>query len=313
MRPGPLTVLGIVDHAVEAARRHPRFVLSTIVAGSLPLAMGAVAGIHVIRTRNLDLLELLLGSAGLALLTVLRAVGWGAGVIGLQGFLEEESPRPGDAWRRAFARAPQLFVTHARPLMWTLFAVLACLGPLALAGLSTNPGSFFASAAVTLAACTVGAFVAVFATAFVSRRVLALPIAATSSLDAGAAIGRSLELVRGQTIRAVSLQTYLAVLHLIVWFTLALSVPWGLDFAEILTGYSFVELKGILTWRDASYLAFQGAVSFLIMDPVRCLCIGYFHQDGETRRSGADLKAQLEKFQSKPAAALEPEEAGWRG
>jgi hypothetical protein len=309
MRPGPLTVLGIVDHAVEAARRHPRFVLCTIVAGSLPLALGAAAGVHFIRTRNLNVMEVGLGAGFLALLTIPRALGWGAGVIGLQGFLDDAPARPSDAWRRAFARAPHLFVTHARPLMWILFAVLVCLGPLALAGLSSNPGSFFASAALTLAACTIGAFVAVFATTFVSRRVLALPIAATGTLDAGASIRRSLELVRGQTIRAVSLQTYLAVLQIIVWLTLVQSIPWGLEFAEILTGYSFVELKGILTYKDASYLAFQGAVSFLIMDPVRCLCLGYFHQDGETRRSGADLGANLEKFMANPDAVLEAEEA----
>ena len=311
MRPGPLTVLGIVDHAVETARRHPKFVFSTIVSGSLPLAMGAAAGVHLIRIRDLDTLGTLVGAAVLALLTVPRALGWGAGVVGLQGILDDTPVPPSAAWRAAWARGPQLFVAHVRPLIWILFALLATAGPLAIAGLSTNPYRFLASTGVALFGSLLGALVAVFATAFVSRRVLALPLVATGALGANAAFKRSLELVRGQTVRAVSLQTYLAGLQVIVWFTLLQSVPWALDFAEILSGYSFVELKGVLKYEDPSYFAFTGAVAFLIMDPVRCLSIGYFHQDGETRRSGADLKAQLERMPSSPA--LQPEEAGWRG
>lgn len=313
MRPGPLTVLGIVDHAVETARRHPKFVASTIVAGSLPLAMGAAAGVHLLRTQDLDALGTLAGAAALALLTLPRALGWGAGVVGLQSLLDDAPVPPPAAWRAAWARGPQLFVTHARPLVWSLFAFLATVGPLTIAGLSANPQSFFASTGMAIVASLMGSLVAVFATAFVCRRVLALPIAATGALGASAAVKRSLELVRGQTIRAVSLQTYLGGLQLIVWFTLNQSIPWALEFAEILTGHTFLELKGALSYGDPSYLAFTGAIAFLIMEPVRCLSIGYFHQDGETRRSGADLKAQLERMPSSPAAALQPEEAGWRG
>jgi hypothetical protein len=312
MRPGPLTVLGIVDHAVDTARRHPRFVLSTIAAGSLPLALGGAVAVHLVRMSGADLLGTLAGAAFLALLVIPRAVGWGACVIGLKGILDEEPVAPWAAWRGAFVKAPQLYAVHAAPLFWSLLGLLAVLGPLTLAILASNVESIFKSVGVTIAASTAGSFITVFAAMFVSRRTLALPVAAVTGLGPGPSLRRSIELSRGQTIRIVSLQLFLAVLQVLVWITLVQSAPFALGAAEILTGHSFLEVRGALTIGDPSYLAFQAAIAFLIMDPIRCLSVGYFHQDGETRRSGADLKARLERL-SPPAAAPQPEEAGWRG
>lgn len=313
MRPGPLTVLGIVDHAVDTARRQTLFALSTIVAGSLPLALAAALAVHLVKTTGAEARELLAGSAVLALLTLPRAIGWGAGIVGLQGYLDDQPIPARRAWRAALSRWPVLFTVHAGPLFWTLLGLFATLAPLALAVLAADVESPFRSVAVTLAASAAGSMLGIVAVIVVSRRALALPVAATRRVSSRDAMRRSLDLSRGRTIRLVALQTYLAILQLIVWFTLVQAPGWALDIGEILTGYAFVELRGALAATDASYLAFQGAVAFLIVEPVRCWCAGYFHQDSETRRSGVDLKARLELMMPAPDEPVAAEKTGWRG
>ncbi|HEY3227202.1 MAG TPA: hypothetical protein VGK61_09445 [Planctomycetota bacterium] len=313
MRPGPLTVLGIVDHSIELARRHPRFVLTTIVAGSLPLALGGAVAIHLIRTWGPDPVAILAGAAILAALAVPRAIGWGAGLRGLQAILDDEPVDPPALLRQALARAPRLYAAQAWPFMWALFGTLLAAGPVVIGIFASNPQRFFASMGLALAGSTAGTLAAGFVGVYVARRVLAVPIAATDPTGAGSPLRKSAELVRGQTPRAMMLLTCLALFQILVWITLVELAPWGLELAEMLTGFSFLELRGVLTFRDPSYLAFQGALAFLAMEPVRCLCAGLFHSDGETRRGGADLMARLRRRAPVPAGAPREGEAAWRG
>lgn len=313
MRPGPLTVLGIVDLAIELARRHPRFILTTIVAGSLPLALGGAVAVHLVRTWGPDPAAILAGAMVLAALAAPRAIGWGAGMRGLQAVLDDDPVDPPALLRQALARGPHLYAAQAWPLLWTLFGILITAGPVAMAIFASNFQRFFASTGLALAGSIAGTLVAGFVGVYVGRRILAVPIAATEPLGAGRSLKKSADLVRGQTARAMMLLAYLAVLQLLVWITLVMLVPLGLDLAEILTGFSFLELRGVFTARDPSYLAFQGALAFLAMEPVRCLCAGLFHSDGETRRGGADLMARLRRRSPEPAAARREGEAAWRG
>jgi len=313
MRPGPLTVLGIVDHAIELARRHPKFVLTTIVAGSLPLALGCALAIHLVRLKGPDPAALLAGAAVLAALAVPRAVGWGAGLRGLQAILDDEPIDPPALMKEAFARAPRLYSAQAWPVMWTLLGILLAAGPVLIGIFSSNIARLFATTGLVLAGSTLGTLVAAFVALYVSRCILGVPVAATDPPGAGSALRKSAELVRGQTPRAMLLLTCLALFQIMVWITLVEVVPWGLELAEILTGYSFLELRGVLTYRDSSYLAFQGALAFLAMEPLRCLCYGLFHSDGETRRGGADLMARLRRRAPAAAGAPREGETAWRG
>jgi len=313
MRPGPLTVLGIVDHAIALARRHPRFVLTTIVAGSLPLALGGAVAFHFARTGASGAVTILAGAAALAALAAVRAVGWGAGVRGLQAVLDDEAVDPPALLRQALARAPHLFAAQAWPLAWSLLGLLLATGPVVLGIFASNLQNFFASTGVALVGAITGTVAACFVGVYVGRRMLALPIAAIEPLGAGRALKKSAELVRGQTARAMMLQAYLVVLQLLAWFTLVLFVPLGLQLAEILTGNSLMEMRAVFTYGDPSYIVFQGALAFLALEPIRCLCVGLFHSDGETRRGGADLMARLRRRSPDPARARREGEAAWRG
>ena len=313
MRPGPLTILGIVDHAIELARRHPRFILTTVVAGSLPLALGCAVAVHLVRLWGPDPAAIGVGAAVLAALAIPRAVGWGAGLRGLQAILDDEPLDPPALMKQALARAPRLYGAQAWPVMWTLLGILMAAGPVVMGIFASNLQRLFATMGLALAGSAAGTLVAAFVAFYVSRRILAVPIAATDPPGAGSPLKKSAELVRGQTPRAMLLLASLGLFQLLVWITLVEVLPWGLELAEILTGFSFLELRGVLTYRDSSYLAFQGALAFLAMEPLRCLCFGLFHGDGETRRGGADLMSRLRRRAPASSGAPREGEPAWRG
>jgi hypothetical protein len=297
----PLGVLGIVDRAAAVCRRRPLLMLSTVSAGSAPLALGAVLGVHLLRSGDPGVAGLLAGSAGLAAMAAVRAVGWGAGTLGLAAVLEGAPADPAALLARAARRAPALVAGQVSPLLWSLFGFLLAAGPLALAAFASNlQGNPFGSLGVAVAASAAGALTMLAVVVHVSRRLLALTVAAREPVGGRSAARRSRELVLGQTVRAAVLFGFHALVFGTLWLTLAIGVPFALRAAQVLTGAALTELMGVFSPGDPTYVAFQGALAFLILEPVKCLSWALFYEDCGARKEGADLRARLERWMAAP-------------
>ncbi len=293
MRLEPAGVLEIVDRAVAILRRRPLLLVSTVAAGSAPLAMGCVLGVHLLRAGGSGLASLLAGAAALAALAVPRAVGWGAGTMALASLLEGEPAEPHVFLRRAARLAPSLLAGQASPFVWIMLGLLLQAGPPALAVFASNvEGNPFASLGLTIVASAAGTLAFVGVLVLVSRRLLALPVAALE-LAGAAAARRSRQLVLGQTVRAALLFWFHALVFATLWITLVLAVPFALWLVQVLTGVAMTGALGVFNPKDPTYVAFQGAAAFLVMEPVKCASWALFYKDCGARKEGADLRPRL--------------------
>lgn len=278
---------------MDSVRERPWLALGTVIPCSAPLGAGLVLAVHVIRQEDRRLEWILGGAVVVAALFMVRSIGWGAAVRN-------------SSFRESLAHSLELFTAQALPQIWGMVGVLLVAAPIVLAVFASNlRGNPFASAGLAVLGSAFGCAALALISVYVSRRMLAVHAVAQENLSAALALRRSRELILGHTVRALCLQAALIVLWAAMWGTLVVSIPALLWLGQLLTGLPLTAVAGLFSVSNPTYLLFQAAATFVLLDPIRCFVGALLYVDCRVRREGADLKGDIEAW----AAKLKPTEA----